>query len=518
MENYTIEGFWKARLTSARGVTGSLPQGWQSIHEGLSTFKEAPLTRGEELGEVDPERAAILLVSAPGAVGKSTLARQIAHHTGSIYLNLAEAGPVGENTLSGGLARSALFESWQDGSTVILIDGLDEAKLRVTQEAFEAFLCDVAQLSNKRSVPTVLFGRTGAIEDTWLVLEDQDVETSVLEIGYYGPRDSVEFAQVRITATCSVTAHLDVQLRAIELLLTGLRERTEQDGDRFAGYAPVLIAVADTVANEANPGALVARIERGLQPVTLQSVVTAILDREQKKLSSLTFEDTGLIDRLYAREEQLDRLVARTYGTVTPSPGVPMNNNDRQAYEQALETWVPEHPFLGGGGNSRSAVFDAAVSAHALRSSQSADVALRRELDRGAAANPFLSVFYPRDTGTPVSEADSVELRPDHIGIVYASVRAGLALGDTANLYVVGRDDVGEDDEEALRADVEISVTRKGQERQPLEFRSEQTSAIRIGSHLAGADITVPYGTVEIGSGAEAVLMAPIEIECDKLV
>ena len=349
------------------------------------------------------------------------------------------------------------------------------------------------------------------------MLEDQDVETSVLEIGYYGPRDSVEFAQVRIAATCSATAHLDVQLSAIELLLAGLREQTEQDGDRFAGYAPVLIAVADTVANENNPGALVARIERGLQPVTLQSVVTAILDREQKKLKSLMLEDAKLVDKLYARREQLDRLVARTYGTATPSPGVSMNNNDRQAYEQALETWVPEHPFLGGGGNSRSAVFDAAVSAHALRSSQSADAALRRELERGAAANPFLSVFYPRDSGTPVSEADSVELRPDHIGIVYASVRAGLALGDMANLSVAGRDDVGEDDEEALRADVEITVTRKGQEREPLEFSSEQTSAIRIGSHLACADINVPYGTVEIGSGAEAVLTAPIDIECHKL-
>jgi hypothetical protein len=44
----------------------------------------------------------------------------------------------------------------------ILIDALDEARLRVTQEAFEAFLRDVDQLS-RRSMPTVLFGRTGAI-------------------------------------------------------------------------------------------------------------------------------------------------------------------------------------------------------------------------------------------------------------------------------------------------------------------------------------------------------------------
>ena len=133
-------------------------------------------------------QSSIILVSAPGAVGKSTLARQIAFATRSLYVDLATADPVGANTLSGGLAKSGLYEAWQSGSLAMLIDGLDEARLRVTQEAFEAFLSDVVEISAGRAVPTVLLGRTGAVQDAWLFLTDQCGDgIAVLEIGYYEP-------------------------------------------------------------------------------------------------------------------------------------------------------------------------------------------------------------------------------------------------------------------------------------------------------------------------------------------
>ena len=64
--------------------------GWTTVDSGLRTFKEAPLTLSSDLGDPgSPDRAPLLLVSAPGAVGKTTLAKQIAFHTGSIYLDLA---------------------------------------------------------------------------------------------------------------------------------------------------------------------------------------------------------------------------------------------------------------------------------------------------------------------------------------------------------------------------------------------------------------------------------------------
>lgn len=517
METFTIQEFWKPRLNIVRIAPESLIQGWQIVNDGLDTFKEAPLGLSTELSaESNPERSSILLVSAPGAVGKSTLARQIAYATGAVYLDLAAAEPVGGNTLSGGLVKSGLYPKWEDQSTAILIDGLDEARLRVTQEALEAFLNDVAELSKGRELPTVLFGRTGAVQDTWLVLADSDVELAVLEIGYYGPEASVEFAEAMLRAARPNSPHAVAERRAVELLLTRLRKQTESDGDRFAGYAPVLQAVADRVSKEGNASALVAQIEKGAQPVTLQGVVSAILERERGKLGRLPFQDPKLKDILYTPVEQLDRLVARHYHT--PPPDLPtMGAKDAEIYDAALKTWVAEHPFLNGGGSTPSAVFDAMISVHALRNPALGEVPLQRELARGAAANPFLSEFYFELHAAESACSGGVILPPEHIGIVYASLRARLSLGDTASLLVEGREDGVE--EEVLRAEVEISLARRDADRpRVLYFESDQTGAVRMGVHVEDVEVTVPYTQVEIGPGSEAVLVAPVSIQCAKLI
>lgn len=146
--NYNIDEFWRARLLARSVRSDSLVKGWYQDVPELVTFTEAPLKLSENFGDpVDPKLESLIFISAPGTVGKSTLARQLSAVTGAIYIDLAEADPVGANTLSGGLARSNLYASWQSGNCAVLIDGLDEARLRVTQEAFEAFLSDVAFMS-----------------------------------------------------------------------------------------------------------------------------------------------------------------------------------------------------------------------------------------------------------------------------------------------------------------------------------------------------------------------------------
>jgi hypothetical protein len=260
MPDYTIEKFWKPRLNVQRIPSANLIDGWSFLDYGLATFREAPLGLSAELNpDADPFKLPLLLISAPGAVGKSTLARQIAFETGAVYVDLAKAEPVGSNTLIGGLVKSRLYEGWQAGTVGILIDGLDEARLRVTQEAFEAFLRDINQLSHGRSVPIILFGRTGAIQEAWFVLSG----TAVLEIGYYGPEASADFAEALLRVARPGSPYAATERKAIELLLSRLREQTEIDGDRFAGYAPVLQAVAQRVIQEGNANALVAEIEAG---------------------------------------------------------------------------------------------------------------------------------------------------------------------------------------------------------------------------------------------------------------
>jgi len=503
----SIENFWKKRIPTQPARTGSSRKGWHSSPEDLATFKEAPLTPNEKFGEyIDANKSSLILVSAPGAVGKSTLARQIARQTGATYIDLAEAEPVGGDTLSGGLAKSGLYSDWQTGNVVVLIDGLDEARLKVTQEAFEAFLSDVAEASVGRPSPTILFGRSGAIEDAWLHLSDK-LPVCVLEIGYYDPKDALDFALLHFDIATPFDAHKDIGRQAVTLLLERLREDTSSDGDRFSGYAPVLQAVANRVAGESNRGALVAQIRKGGQPVTLQTIAASILAREQGKLAQLTFEDQSLASKLYTPQEQLQRLAAHIY-RVSP-PALPkMSANDGKTYSSALKTWVPEHPFLDGGSGTASTVFDAVTAAAALGFQDTAAIALNRTIS-SVSANPFLSEFY-------LDSLRNSELPPEHIGIIYASIRSRLSLGDTASLLIEGAEEG--DEFELLSSEVEITVTRSDtNQSRNLNFQSEQAGEIRLGARVEDVEIIAPRATVEIGGAPETLLIAPISIQCQKL-
>ena len=515
MTLYTINDFWIPRLGPDPQLASSqLVTGWSFQDQGLSTFKEAPLTLStEEFGtEANPMQSSVILVSAPGAVGKSTLARQIAFRTGSVYVDLATADPVGGNTISGGLARSRIYSAWENGSITALVDGLDEALLKTTREGFEAFLSDVVALSEDRDMPTVLFGRTGSIQDAWLVLTDKlDEQVSVLEIGYFEPGASIDFAEARLKASYPHRSHPSVDRQALKLLLDGLRNQTASDGDRFAGYAPVLQAVAEHVGRETNPSLLVTELQQGSQsPVTLHSVISAILKREQTKLESLPLQESDCARNLYSPDEQLAHLVSRVYRT--PKPDLPnLSAQDIETYANALETWVDTHPFIDGGTGTSSVVFQAVISARALKNDVAASEALRKELVKGDAANPFLYVFYTTEN----TEAETNLLPEEHIGVMYSSIRASLAQGDSASLLV---EEPESDSNQAVAADVTIEISRSWHNTPiTLSFETRASGTIRLGPHVKDVSITMPNARVEVGHSTESSFVAPVIIQCADL-
>ena len=338
------------------------------------------------------------------------------------------------------------------------------------------------------------------------------MDVAVLEIGYYGVNESLEFAEATLAALAAkkqqLRQHPTVDKRALELLLMGLRNQTAEDGDRFAGYAPVLQAVAARVEAETNPSVLVYELTNGPpEQVTLQSVVDDILNREKGKLDSLSFRDPALVGQLYLPEEQLDWLVARVYGG--PAPVLPdMCPEDGETYSKALDNWIGTHPFLGGGNpDDASVVFQAAIGARALTRAFASQSALQRELSKGDAANPFLYTFY-------MNEADDIAtkfLPEEHIGCFYSSLRASLAHGDTASLLVE------EIENEIDKAWVEVELTRASGTTTTLEFETGVLGPIRFGAHVKDVTVIMPQAVVEVGQGTEVVLVAPIEIQCKEL-
>jgi hypothetical protein len=509
--NFTIREFWLRKLSFDRAALVNNQPGWNQNLDALEVFVEAPLGIDAEFGGDNINDSPIILVSAPGAVGKSTLARQISALSGAVYIDLAASSPVGGNFLSGGLAKSGLFDTWRRGRTTALIDGLDEGRLRVTQAAFSSFLEDVVHVSGGRNVPTVLFGRTGSIQEAWLMLLEHGVTAPVLEIGYYPAEKAIEFALARVRKERRARDHEIPERKAITLLLERLRASTERDGDRFSGYAPVLMAVADRVSQEANPIALVSEIESGGRPVTLESVVDSILSRENGKLGTLQFSSSAVRGGLYLPTEQLDRLCARVYGSAAP-PLPPLPPQDAQIYGHALDTWVPEHPFLDGLSRPTSVVFAARIAAHALHSAEYEDVARKTELAKGIAANPFLADFYlsSQNDGTK-------RVRPEHIGLLYSSIRATLSLGDGASLQVEQNDE-DVDDERSLAVLVEVTVDRKEADKADiLELKSEQIGTMQLGLYVEDVDINLPLAQVQVGLGGEATFVAPVNIQCESL-
>ena len=84
----------------------------------------------------------VFLLAAPGAVGKSTLARNISAATGLMYIDLASTATVGGNFVSGGLVRLGgdVPKKWHAGALGLAIDALDEARLRVTEQSYQDFI------------------------------------------------------------------------------------------------------------------------------------------------------------------------------------------------------------------------------------------------------------------------------------------------------------------------------------------------------------------------------------------
>ena len=515
---YTMDAFWVPRLSATVRARQSIP-GWSHVEEGLVTFLEAPLALGSGFGAADPLNSDILLVSAPGAVGKTTLARQVASRTGAMLVDLAQAAAVGAGTVTGGLAKTGLYDRFLEGDASVIVDGLDEARLRVTQAGFSAFVEDVIDLVTSRGKgthrPVVLFGRTGAVEETWLLFSEHHLELPVLEIGYFDHNDANEFAAIQAHQIRGKEHEPD--RRASELLLDQLQTQTLADGNSFTGYSPVLIAVAKRVADpmdpdyETNTAQLISRLEQDTEQITLAGIAQSILDREQKKIGSLGLSDPTLLHTLYTPEEQYARLVDRVYGHGLNFALPTMTAADRQAYENALDTWVNEHPFLDGSGRfPSSAVFGGLIAAEALGIDAVADRVLLKELNHSTIVNPFLAEFYitnlrkGQDTSIPIIPAA-------HIGLVYASLCARLSSGQNASLRIEA-EAMGVDNEEA---EVEIIIER-GQS-VALEFTTTAAGHFMFGRKMQDVTIVAPTSNLTIGDGSEMTLAAPISLHVARL-
>ncbi len=377
-----------------RELVGALPRGDEfrpkKYPAGFSTVRQPNpnFVQPELIEEIPlaPGSTSVVLLSAPGAVGKSTLAAELAFQLGAPLWDLSKI-QVGSLTFAGTIMEAYGFEATgqmkrlQDGRCLLVIDALDEAQVRAGGQNFDAFLVDLVDiLKGKRERPVIaLLARSDTADWIELIFQEAKVPLARYKIAYFDKRQAEAFIERRLDARRASDgqkpAHRQQrgpfseardELFQLVYRLFSLDQPLAWSDPRirdFLGYAPVLETLTDyldvtnfiSLKNEVRENIGVARNVWHF----LTDVLNKLLKREQAKLRcaiqpqlQATADATGWSnwDSLYGVDEQCARVLSHSIRLENTFADLQFPPRLALAYEEALKTQLPQHPFLAGRG------------------------------------------------------------------------------------------------------------------------------------------------------------------------
>lgn len=526
-------------LLLPRATTGALPivqpsPGFNYVTTSLDRFVGPDVAMATE-----KDSPAVVVISAPGAVGKSTLAAELAFRCRVPLWDLAQTGPVGATTLMGQLTSSfgipGVVDAWNAlvaGNYCIVIDALDEARLKVNESAFEAFLSDIANhaasFSKTNGIRFILLGRTQVADTAWLLLDEKQVSTNLYVIEYFDRPKAERYIDAQIRSMGETAASMRanhpipferVRNRVFEALGRAVSRDSEVAAvaSGFLGYAPVLDAIAVLLGRDTTN---YLQLEQDLSTEQLGtpssqskshihlllSVVRSIIERErdQKVLRNLKpilhpVAAGARWDKwevLYREDEQIARIVGLLVNEQA-SFSLPCPDAVRSEYEKHVNSWVLDHPFVKDGKQCTSVVFESYAFARVLIDNV---YGLRASVENflwGTRYRPsyLLAEFY---LALGIGEA-GYSVPPEHVGILYDS----FASAESPNLHVRFSIDGGDtfeqgDNRTPSYAEGEFELVVDSNTEEPLfsrvsfHTRLAKNSEIRFSRFLRNASIVLP--------------------------
>lgn len=316
---------------------------------------------------------AVLLIEAPAAVGKSSMAAQMATVSKNLVWDLSKF-KVGSNFFSGLLydaygseGLDSVKNSVKAGKSTLILDAADEALVQAGSQNFNAALENLKKFlpEHEQGRPSVvILGRPDTISDARSKLEELAVRTSVARVAFFSEEQSRRFVElkarsgaVRNIATRELGVFLDDFFQTVHRAF-GASEWVSSE--EFLGYAPVLDALAKFYADSDNPMRTLSDLRRSQSEVhvwdLLAGVIASILDRETSKFGN-SFgggddEKRRFGESAYDRKTQVDRLMAESPNEVVPNADFELLR-DEGWYEDellpAVNAQFREHPFINSG-------------------------------------------------------------------------------------------------------------------------------------------------------------------------
>lgn len=426
-----------------------------------------------------------IIFSAPGATGKSALAKHICYSRNGIYWDLPN-NKVAEYSFQGAISEAVGYDSMSDfiksiveGRNFLVIDAFDEAEAGSGRSGIEFFLRDLNTVTKKcMCTCAILMARTESALFIKEFFEKNDITYKHYEIGYFAEYNSKTYIENRlkkakIEISSVVKTCIDEQFKEIHRIFPG------DEAKEFLGYAPVLDALAASYSEERNTSILLrntASGENNCQLIT--KILDFLLKRERDKfIRALKSRFSTLnvdinTDNVYRKSEQLNRIIgkllfndAAIFGNIDGA--VPTEYCDE--YLEVVNTQLPQHPFIFSKENEGEmnyeftgpAFRDYAI-AFGLANEEMRDFVREFLIDnRKYCPSQMLIEFYELFSEKKIAGKD--------IPLMYSSFKAHARLGDTASLNISGAEDecyvefnLARDDKDILTTEFELINSNDG--------------------------------------------------------
>jgi hypothetical protein len=488
------------------------------------------------------ERPPIILISAVGATGKTTLAQVLSNKTGLPLLDLAKHKPVGASTLTGLLTSSfdvselsEIFKGIGEGHFGVILDGIDEGRSKTTQKAFEAFLDDIVQLSSHPSNTSfLLLGRTQILDDCFLYLSSKGINPALITISPFDLEQAREYIDCFSDGIGS--AHESEYIEARDYILARLSavfdNKTEEKDDSFLsfiGYPPVLDAIVTLLKEEKNWHRLLTGIKssesQDIEITLLHRIAQYILQREKEKkvipnileplLAGLPPQKSQEIsEKTFETEEQCMRLVSFCLGRQLNLNRI-SENSINERYEAQLATFLPEHPFVQGH-QFRNAIFESVALAILMtsREPQCKEILV----DYATKHKHSYYLVYLLSTIHPGGDLPiyCLDLLVDSALEFHSSNSSVEVHVDSAD-----QESVNDNTKQNTTIDIDIDILLGKNKAISKNFcfhsHVDNSSKLNLGSRLSSTYISVPC-EIAFTSNQELDFTAPIDINSSKIV
>lgn len=219
-------------------------------------FFDPPLKLHEHL-----QSGPFILISSPGAVGKTTLAKHIAYKYHGLYWNTAAkrvsgtafAGEVAHAVGIGkGQQQDLFYENLKSGKSFVVLDAFDEAALISQHEGIESFLEEIGSILRGSSGPSIILtARTEMAEFLLKTCQKYGFGVTHYSIEYFHEASASEFIYQYLSyqkrnITAAQKAEIQKYINHIASIIGNNQPRT------FIGYAQVLRILARQVEDVLN--------------------------------------------------------------------------------------------------------------------------------------------------------------------------------------------------------------------------------------------------------------------------